>query len=399
MKGKAKNPVAPPSGEVSAMSRLRVVAVALLLLIAPLAARAAEPFRYPEARHGKGELRYVHGIPVLTVEGTPEEVGEQIGVLALKPGAPLLGVVKDFMKQIGLGAAWPVLALAAHNMETQFPPDYRKELNAAARASGVDRDTLILANVFYDLTRLVGCSTLIVGAERSATKAPLFGRNLDFAPIDNVQHYGLVVVYRPRGKHAFASITYPGIFGCMSGMNDAGLCVAALQVDSTADGSPKLDPKGMPLLFEFRRVMEECRTVVEAERLLRSLRRTTTINLAVCDPKGGAVFEITPKSLVVRRPEDGFCPCTNHFRSKELATSTKCWRYDALEKSRALPTLDLAAVARAMHAASADITTIQTMIFEPASLRLHLAMGDGPTSARPLQPLDLAPLLGKIGGK
>ena len=168
---------------------------------------------------------------------------------------------------------------------------------------------------------------------------------------------------------------------------------------SAADGSPKLDPKGVPLLFEFRRVMEECRTVAEAKRLLRSLRRTTTINLAVCDPQGGAVFEITPKSLVVRRPEDGFCPCTNHFRSKELATDTRCNRYEALEESRALPTLDLAAVARAMNAASAGKMTIQTMVFEPASLRLHLAMGDGPTSARPLQPLDLAPLLGKGTGK
>ncbi len=378
------------------MSRPRaVVAGALLLLLAPLTARAAGPFRYPEARHGKGELHYVHGIPVLTVEGTPEEMGEQIGVLALKPGAQILAVIKDFVKLIGLEAARPVLALAAHNMAAQFPPDYLKELNAAARVSGVDRDSLILVNVFYDLTRLTGCSTLLVEGKRSATKAPLLGRNLDFWPIDDVQHYGLIIIYRPRGKHVFASITYPGLFGCMSGMNDAGLCVAALQVGSTADGSPRLDPKGVPLILEFRPVMEECRTVAEAERLLRPLRRTTTINLAVCDPKGGAVFEMTPKSLVVRRSADGFCPCTNHFRSKELATDTRCNRYEALEKSGSLPTLDLAAVARAMNAASDGERTIQTMIFEPAALRLHLAMGDGPTSARPPQPLDLAPLLGK----
>src|SRR5262249_17735234 len=63
-----------------------------LALLAP-AARAdkpSTPFRYPEARHGKGELRYVRGVPVLTVEGTPEEIGEQVGVLALKPARPVL---------------------------------------------------------------------------------------------------------------------------------------------------------------------------------------------------------------------------------------------------------------------------------------------------------------------
>jgi hypothetical protein len=377
------------------MSRPRVVAVAILLLLAQLTARGAEPFRYPEGRHGKGELRYIHGVPVLTVSGTHEEMGEQIGVLALKPAASIPAFAKHFLKQIGLEMAWPVLVHAAHNLEPQFPPDHLKELNAAARASGVDRDSLVLINTIYDLTRLVGCSTVIVGAERSATKAPLLGRNLDFYPIDNVQHYGLVIVYRPRGKHAFASITYPGLFGCMTGMNDAGLCLAANQVASAADGSPKLDPKGVPVVFAFRRVLEECRTVAEAERLLRSLRRTTTVALTICDPKGGAVFEITPKSLVARRPEDGFCACTNEFRSKELATSTRCNRYEALEKSRGLRTFDRAAVARALDAANAGKFTIQTMILEPAALRLHLAMGDGPTSARPLQSLDLAPLLSK----
>jgi hypothetical protein len=395
MDDEAENRVAPPTGEVPTMSRLRVVPAALLLLLAPLTGRATDPFCYPEARHGKGALRYVYGIPVLSVEGTPEEMGEQIGVLALKPGAAIPAVLRHFLKQIGLEAAWPTLVLAAHNLEPQFPPDHLKELNAAARASGVDRDSLVLVNSIYDLTRLVGCSTLLVGAQRSATKAPLLGRNLNFSPIDNLQQYGLLVVYRPRGKHAFASINYPGILGCMSGMNDAGLCLAADQVASAADGSPKLDPKGVPVVFEFRRVLEECRTVAEAERLLRALRRTTTVALAICDPKGGAVFEITPKTLVVRRSADGFCPCTNHFCSKELATDTRCNRYEALEKSRALPTLDLAAVAQAMNAASDGERTIQTLIFEPAALRLHLAMGDGPTSARPLQPLHLAPLLGK----
>jgi len=37
--------------------------------------------------------------------------------------------------------------------------------------------------------------------------------------------------------------------------------------------------------------------------------------------------------------------------------------------------------------------TLQTMIFEPATLKLHLAIGACPSSAEPLKTLDLAPLL------
>ena len=38
---------------------------------------------------------------------------------------------------------------------------------------------------------------------------------------------------------------------------------------------------------------------------------------------------------------------------------------------------------------------LQTMIFEPAVLKLHLAIGKCPSSALPLQPIDLGPLLKK----
>jgi hypothetical protein len=37
------------------------------------------------------------------------------------------------------------------------------------------------------------------------------------------------------------------------------------------------------------------------------------------------------------------------------------------------------------------------MIFEPASLRLHLSIGEGPSSSRPLTPLELKPLLAGNG--
>src|SRR5437764_1323359 len=122
----------------------------------------------------------------------------------------------------------------------------------------------------------------------------------------------------PDGKRAFASVTYPGMLGCVSGINDAGLAVADLTVTDAADGSPKLDPGGVPYTLALRRVLEECATVEEAERLLRSLRRTVRQNVAVCDRTHGAVFEITPRTLAVRRPDEGVCACTNHFRTAGL---------------------------------------------------------------------------------
>jgi len=37
----------------------------------------AKPFRFRRPSHGKGELKYINGLPVVSLVGTPEEIGEQ----------------------------------------------------------------------------------------------------------------------------------------------------------------------------------------------------------------------------------------------------------------------------------------------------------------------------------
>ena len=86
-------------------------------------------------------------------------------------------------------------------------------------------------------------------------------------------------------------------------MNDAGLAVGTLDVEQLADKSRKFNPTGVPLAFVFRRILEECTTVDEAEALLRSIKPTTWMNLTVCDRDGGATFEITPDHIGRRDDE------------------------------------------------------------------------------------------------
>ena len=101
--------------------------------------------------------------------------------------------------------------------------------------------------------------------------------------------------------------------------------------------------------------------------------------------------------MIVRRPQQGICACTNHFRTKELATSTRCWRFDQLQQN-ADRTLTLADIAKQLHLVNQGRNTFQTMIFEPDLLKLHLAIGKCPSSALPLHLVELGPLF-KSGGK
>jgi hypothetical protein len=377
------------------MLRSRVVVLLALMLLPPLRLQAAEPFRYPEGKHGKGEMKYINDLPVLQLEGKPAEIGEQMAILTAQPAGKLLNYPKDFLKQIKLEFAWPLIVNMGKGLLLHFPPDHLQEMESGVKAAKLDRDLFIAANTMFDIKKVIGCSTLIVEPERSATQAPLFGRNLDFPTLGYLNEYSLVMVVRPEGKHAFAAVGFPGCIGVLSGMNDAGLTLAVLECYSANDNSLKFDAEGTPYALCFRRLLEECTTVDEAEKLLKSLKRTTRINLAICDKKGGAVFEITPKTVAVRRAENGICPCTNHFRTKELGTQAKCWRFPLLEKSKEMEKLGVADVGKKLHEVNQGELTLQTMVFEPATLKLHLAIGKTPTSALPLKTIELAPLLGK----
>lgn len=371
---------------------LIVQAMLTMAVLVAIEARAAEPFRYREGQSGSGRLEYVNGLPVLTVQGSPEEMGQQAAVLTAETTRALIAYPKDLLALFGKERQWARLEQVGQTMLPQFPPHHLRELEAFARAARVERSLLLAVNVLVDAYRgAFACSSLIVQPERSATKAPLFGRNLDFYSLGRLQDYSLVTVYRSPGKHAFASVGFPGMLGCLSGMNDAGLSLAVHEVFLTRDGAPMFNPRGTPYLFAFRRILEECTTVAEAEKLLKSVPRTTLFNLAVCDRQRGAVLEATPKSVVLREAKDGICACVNHFCTEELRTMTLSRRFGILAQAAAIPALELTDVTKKLHEVSQGRMTLQTMVFEPVALRLHLAIGRAPTTALPLKQLDLAP--------
>jgi isopenicillin-N N-acyltransferase-like protein len=371
---------------------LRAACVLAAFLSASVTAVAAEAFRFPEGKYEQGEFKYINDLPVMILQGTPEEIGRQQGRLAPQISEELLKLPKQLLADRGAEAAWPVVVLAARAMFARVPTDYQKELEAICQTGKIDRDTLVVANTLLELRRIGGCSALIVLGNRSAAGGPLFGRNFDFPPMGFLDKYSLVSIYRPKGKHAFVSVGFPGLIGVVSGMNDAGLALATLDVYATADGSVMFDPGGTPLMFCYRRVLEECQTVDEAEKLLRSIKPTTRMNLAVCDQQTGAVFELTPKNLEVRRPVKDVLACTNHFRTPKLTTDVQCPRYRTLEAAFDRERFAFEDVARLMHAVNQGPATLQTMVFEPKAGKLHLGIGPGPASARPLMLLELAPL-------
>jgi predicted choloylglycine hydrolase len=185
-------------------------------------------------------------------------------------------------------------------------------------------------------------------------------------------------------------------------MNDEGLTVAVLEVVDVKDGQKRFDAKGVPYALCYRRLLEECTTIAEAKKLLSSMHRTSTTNLVVADRKGVAVFEITPERVELREAEKGVCPCTNHFcldsvrAAKPFNPHRSFERYASLcEAKKETTKLKPEDLRQQLHKVNLGDLTLQTMVFEPATLKLHLSVGSVPASKEPLRTVDLAPLLKK----
>jgi hypothetical protein len=379
------------------MSRVHSIVPLLFLLVAE-PARADEPFRFPEAKHARGDLRYIQGVPVLVVAGTPEEIGEQVGILGIKPAAPALALVKDLLHAQGVGRLEPLLTRLGEGLLTKFPDAYRREIDSSAKASGTPRELLILGNTLHDIRRLSGCSTLLVEPARSSTGKALVGRNLDFPFIKGMHQYTLVTVCRAQGKRAFAAVSFPGanVVGCaMSAINADGLVFGQNDVGRAADNSRSIELGNTPTAVLSRQVLEECATVADVEAFLKRSKAAGRSIFFACDRNGGAVFEVTPNSVVIRRGDAGICEATNHFQSKELSIGETCQRGAMLARARRLNKLGVAEVADKMAAVNLGWRTAHSMVFEPATLTLHLAIGDGerPASDFPLRRLPLKELL------
>ena len=372
--------------------------IALLIFTSTSSAEKREEFRYPEGRAGAGSLKYLQGTPVMFLQGTPAEIGEQQGKLVGGVIEPLVQMPKLTIEHHGVEKYWPFVVGMANVVMENSSKDHHTELDALIESSGRDRNSLYVANSLVELRRMGGCASFAVMPPRSQSGRLLFGRNFDFPPLGVLDTYHCLLIVQAEGKHAYASVGYPGLIGVISGMNDAGLTVATLDVYESADGSPYFDPQGVPLALTYRRILEECTTVAEARKLLEETKRTTYMNLAVCDAKSAAIFELTPGRVGVREPEENILSCTNHFRLEGLLTDTDCSRYDTLTKLReGAIQFDVAGVQKAMHAVNQGHFTLQTMVFEPETLTLHLAMGGpGPVSNQTMKKFALKELFAEL---
>lgn len=349
-------------------------------------------FLYPD-------IKYINGIPILVAEGSPKEIGSQVAKLAVEPAKKAHGYARQMFDNAVHGKiiqrlAWKRAISTGEQLIKNSPVDYQIEFNEIAKK--MDRDLAVAGNTLFDIKNNysinLGCSTIAILPEKSTTGNLIFGRNLDYPSNGYLNHYSLVTVYKPNNKKSFISLTFPGLVGCLTGVNEDGLCIAVLEVKALKKGATKFNKNGIPYAFCYRKILEECSTISEAKVLLSKLKIDTATNLAICDKKSASILEITPDGFVEKVSDKGFCCCTNHFcvspfKSRNISENS-AKRLISLTSSATKNKLNFTDIQKALDDVNSDTETIQTIIIEPATMTLYIGIGNCPTTKLKLRKLD-----------
>ena len=333
-------------------------------------------------------------VPVVELQGTPGQMGD---AHAQRLGEPIRGLFSAyFTKYFESDFHRNLALLAAMAFQKHVSPAHLAEINAIASATTLNPRQVMLGQCFLDLSDMVTCSTITLPASAAPDGVARFGRNLDFPSLNVADKGSVLLIFRPDdGRYAFASVAWPGMIGVLSGMNEHGLALANMEVDR-----PRRLPMAMPYTLLYRTVLERCRTVEEAIELLRKTPRQTANNLMLMDAAGDrAVVEITRQSLYIRRaPADEALISTNHQRGEDLDTAGRCPRFDFLHDASAggFGQISVARLEKMLGAVAQGKMTLQSMIFEPSSRVIYLAVGAN-APRKGYHKLALGPLFERAG--
>lgn len=350
--------------------------VALFLLLVPLLAAGEKKSAAPQNAP----------VPIIELRGNANEIGAEYA----KDLGPQIKSLQGYLDRYLKDDAQRAKAMAAAVFfEATLPQNYRDEVSSMASAIPLDEKKLMLAQCFLDLTPITACSTITLPASASPDGVARFGRNLDFPSFNMVDKSTVVLVFHPKDKNAFAAVTWPGLIGVLSGMNEHGLCLANMEVTRGMRF-----PSAMPYSLLYRKILEDCKTVDEAIDLLQKTPRQTANNLMLMDAAGNrAVAEITPTSVTIRRGvSDAALISTNHQRAQDADTEGRCDRYDYLHDTSKAEFGKIGAdqIKSMLDHVSQGNMTLQSMIFEPANRVIYLARGKNATKGT-YEKIELAP--------
>ncbi len=194
-----------------------------------------------------------------------------------------------------------------------------------------------IGHALQDLA-LVGCTSFAVWGGKTPDGELLIGRNFDFYVGDEFAEEKIISFIAPDSGYKFMNVSWAGMIGVMSGMNEKGITVTMNAGKSTIPLKAKT-----PVSLVTREILQYASNIDEAIKIAKS--REVFVSESIMVGSGSentaVLIEMSPKKIGVYKVENSSqLLCSNHFQSEtykkdkrntnHIVESHSKYRYDKL---------------------------------------------------------------------
>ncbi len=160
---------------------------------------------------------------------------------------------------------------------------------------------------------MVGCTSFATWEGKSEDSTLIIARNFDFYVGEEFAENKMVSFIAPDQGHKFMMVTWGGMIGVVSGMNEHGLTITL-----NAAKSEVPDKAATPISILGRQILQYASTIEEAYSIAEEHKTFVSESLMIGSAKDKevAIIEKTPTQIGIYKTKRNYISCSNHFQSE-----------------------------------------------------------------------------------
>lgn len=214
------------------------------------------------------------------------------------------------------------------DLDNNIPEEYMREIYGVSRSAsdefsfiGPGFYRMLNYHAAHDIghflqeLHMVGCTSFASWGDKKTDSSLIVGRNFDFFVGDKFAEEKIVAFINPDQGYKFMMVTWGGMIGAVSGMNEAGLTVTI-----NAASGPVPFNTATPISIVAREVLQYAETIDEAYAIIDDRRTFVGQSFLVASAvdNRAVVIEKTVRETAIFAPDTTTVFCANHYQSDRL---------------------------------------------------------------------------------
>ncbi|MBC7450115.1 MAG: hypothetical protein H7259_01355, partial [Cytophagales bacterium] len=212
------------------------------------------------------------------------------------------------------------------DLEDNIPLEYKEEIYGVSKFASPDYNYIAAPytrimnyHAAHDIghmmqnMNLVACSSFGLWNNYTPDSNLIIGRNFDFYAGDEFAQEKIILFIKPDSGYSLMMVTWGGMTGVTSGMNDQGLTV-------TLNAAPSILPSGTaaPVTIIAREILQHAATIDEAYAIACRYKSFVSESFMIGsanDNRAVIIEKTTDTTVLYSTEKDPKILCTNHFQS------------------------------------------------------------------------------------